>query len=241
MAKEFFLKVKNDDFGNGWWSGVEPHPTKKLGVFVYADRVVVREPVSFVINDHGFSSRPAAQTWTVQVDDPEFASSDLCGFAIIVQYRDDWQATTFTSTDGREHEEDALREDYMWEGDPEYRPCRVPRRWTRLPIEPGEYSDEWLAERKYLREVFGITEENFPKGDEPDRVVAFPWLNHFDRRSCRGTIMWSYPVLHLCQNRSFWLDCAEDAVSRMRQFLKDHGIRLNRGKAIYAKLDRSRY
>jgi len=279
MNNKIFNLILKDPQRCGYWRGVEPHPEKKLGIFIYDNKAVVAEVAMTEVNrDFWYRSLTKSKVAvTLEVADERIADADLLAFGIIVQGRDDWQGTEFTSTDNCAHPEDAKWDTVLWEDSVRCPVCRqgdlvpehgdedergiiplygricpecgfrarsdapVPRRWSRdlASLAPGEYSDEYLSERPFLREVFGITEEDFPEEGEVE--YSFPELNHFDRISYSGTVMWSIPTVTLRWDGTFEVDAYEDAVSRVKRLLREHGEKVNRGKAIYRKLDRKNY
>lgn len=241
----FDLKVKNDQYGNGYYSGCEPHPEKgrgfvlmqkegKLSLSIVKVKPQIEENKRYSKYDRHFLS--VGYKATVQFGDIEGAVA----YGLLVQGRDDWLRTTFTSTDGREHPEDMIWDKVVWDDSKVY-----PKHWNQdlTVLEPGDYSDKVMARMPFLKKVFGLTERDFPRNWQGPKIVEFPELNYFDRISGSGTVMWAIPTITLFSDGRFEIDHREDAVTRIRAELKKLGLKTNRdrrGREIRSRIEKER-
>jgi len=277
---EFKLKCVNDQYGNGWWSGLEPHLKKNFGYIIFQEdgkfSLEVREiKISSTSKENHVSWQRSAvsEIATISVDFGDLSDNVVVALGVLIQGRNDWSGTSFTSTDGKSHPEDATWDDIFWlQGgtlgrcpscfnelvldvahyrDPENHDqwtsrvlgqrcvacdalwkenMPVPRAWTVLitTLKPGIYSDDFMSEKQWLKDVFGV--DSFPpESPYGPYVIEHPELNHFDRISGSDTVMWSYPCIRL-----FWDGCTweifnrEDAITRMKVKIRGKGHNLNR-------------
>jgi len=276
--RKFSLRIETPEVSISGWKGVSP---SKLHECHTCGNCVAGEVSSHGKREENFYCYGGIEETTVSV----VSSSSRPIGGLLVQGIDDWSGTSFESSDGRDHPEDAVWDEIVWK-DPhtcpvcgagmedemgycfsyeeiipqmkspvregEYilgqicpeckyraRDCSpVPRHWEKkiTLLKNGNYSDSEMSGVGFLREVFGITEDDFP--EYGNKMIEFPQLNHFERKSSRGTIMWAIPTLVLGEDKSWRLTHREDAVCRIRAELKKGGFKINRNTiAIKNKLN----
>ena len=146
-SKRLELVRKNDQFGNGFWKGIEPHPEKNFGVFIYVDKMVVAEVAMTVTGEETeyFPSSRARKKISVAImaTDDKISDANLLAFGIVAQGRDDWQGTEFTSSDNRSHPEDETWDTVLWEDNVSCPVCRKKGKKIILSDEHGELVGEY--------------------------------------------------------------------------------------------------
>jgi len=238
----FNLKIENDQFGNGYYSGCEPHPKKSIGFILVQKNgkislsVVKVKPE--IKENRKYSNYDRHYLSTEYEANVQFGDiKGAIAYGLLVQGRDDWQGTEFTATDNQCHPEDETWDKVIWDNQKVY-----PEHWNQdLPVlSVGDYPDDMMARMPFLKEIFGLTKKDFPRNWQGPKIVEFPELNYFDRISGNGTVMWAIPKLTLHSNGKFEIGHREDAVTRIRTELKELGLKTNRdrkGREIRSKIE----